>query len=238
MARNGWKYPATISVVFLSLIMTATVSATAASKITRPSAPRSVHATARSASALVRWVKPASNGGAVISNYVVTSHPGAKTCTTKTTQCTVSKLKNGTTYSFTVVARNRVGTSVRSASSNKVTPRAATPKRALVVTPSTNLTKGQKVSVSGSGFTPNDQVYLVECLLKATGQNGCDVATATPVTITAKGVLPPTAFSVVTGVVGSGTCGTNASNLKACALSAGNASGGDSAVAPIVFKAP
>jgi hypothetical protein len=58
------------------------------------------------------------------------------------------------------------------------------------------------------------------------------------VTITASGTLPSTNFNVVTGTIGSGTCGTSSSNLKSCALSAGNAVGGDSASAPISFRAP
>ncbi len=236
--RVHGRFVATVGA--LAVMLTGAVASIAyAGPLSRPSAPRAVHATARNAAALVRWVRPASLGGAPILRYVVTSHPGGRTCVTKATHCVVPRLTNGTTYSFSVVARNRVGVSPRSALSNRVTPKGATPSaRRLVITPSTNLVKGQQVTVTGSGFTPHDQVYLVECQVKATGQNGCDVATATPVTISAKGVLPATKFSVVTGTVGSGTCGTKTTNLKACAISAGNATGGDSAVAPITFKAP
>ncbi len=237
--RIHGRVAATVGTLALALTLTSAATAVAGS-ITHPSAPRAVHASARNAAAVVQWARPASLGGAPILRYVVTSHPGGRTCVTRATKCVVARLVNGTTYSFSVVARNRAGASPRSALSNRVTPRAATPAspRKLIVTPSTNLVKGQQVTVTGSGFTPHDQVYLVECQVKATGQNGCDVATATPVTISAKGVLPATKFSVVTGTVGSGTCGTKATNLKACAISAGNATGGDSAVAPITFKAP
>ncbi|MDE3065260.1 MAG: hypothetical protein KGJ36_06290, partial [Acidobacteriota bacterium] len=101
----------------------------------------------------------------------------------------------------------------------------------LVVTPVSGLKNGSKVRVSGTGFTPKDTVYVVECLANATGSTGCNIAGAVPVTISAKGVLPVTKFTVTTGTVGNGTCGTKASNLKSCAISAGNATGGDSAVA-------
>jgi hypothetical protein len=61
-------------------------------------------------------------------------------------------------------------------------------------------------------------------------------------TITAKGLLPRTSFKVVTGKVGTGkgagTCGTAKTNLKNCAVSVGNASGSDSGVGLITFKAP
>lgn len=237
MNMNHRYYSTAIGSMIAVLTLVAAMPASATGQITRPTAPRSVHATAGNASATVRWLKPSSNGGAAISRYVVTSHPTGRSCVTRATKCTVVGLKNGTGYTFTVVARNRVGTGPRSKASNKVTPKAP-PSPKLVVNPSVNLTKGQTVVVSGTGFTPNDAVYLVECLANASGQSGCDIATATPVTISAAGVLPLTNFIIVTGTIGNGTCGTTTSNLHACAISAGNASGGDSAVAPITFKAP
>ncbi len=113
---------------------------------------------------------------------------------------------------------------------------AATPK--VVATPSTNLHNKEIVHVTGSGFKPGDTVYVVECLVKAKGENGCDIANLKQATITSTGKLPRTSFKVTTGKVGSGKCGTTKANLKACAVSVGNASGGDSGVAPIVFKSP
>jgi Neocarzinostatin family len=112
---------------------------------------------------------------------------------------------------------------------------AATPK--LNVAPATNLKKGEAVTVTGSGFTPGDTVYVVECLKNAKGEAGCDISIAVPATITAGGALPKTKIKVTTGKIGSGKCGTTAGNLKNCAISAGNASGGDSAVKDITFKA-
>lgn len=108
----------------------------------------------------------------------------------------------------------------------------------VVIKPSGGLKNGQTVRVTGTGFTPKDQVFVVECLAKASGQADCDTATATPATITAKGVLPPTKFKVVTGAIGTGTCGTKAADLKNCAISVGNASGGDSTAARITFLPP
>ena len=113
---------------------------------------------------------------------------------------------------------------------------AATPK--LVVTPSTGLTNHKTVTVSGTGFKAKDQVYITECQATAKGEAGCDIFLAVPVKITAAGVLPKTKFKVATGTIGNGKCGTVAANLKKCAVSVGNASGGDSAVFKIVFAAP
>lgn len=211
----------------------------AAGSSNKPSTPRAVHASAVSTRARVTWTRPASTGGSVITNYVVTSTPAGRTCATRTLVCTVTGLKNGTSYSFSVVAFNKNGAGVRSAMSNKVTPRASTANsRVLVVRPATGLKNGEKVTVSGSGFTPKDSIYLVECLANASGQNGCRLPTSipTPITITSKGILPTTTFTVSTGTIGSGKCGTTKANAAACAISAGNATGGDTAQAIITFK--
>jgi hypothetical protein len=57
-----------------------------------------------------------------------------------------------------------------------------------------------------------------------------------PVKITARGVLPAFNFKVLTGKIGTGTCGTKPSNLKSCSISVGNAAKGDSARTRITFK--
>lgn len=109
-----------------------------------------------------------------------------------------------------------------------------TPK--LVVTPSTGLTNHKTVTVSGTGFKPHDNVYITECQANAKAAPGCDIFTALPAKISATGVLAKTKFKVLTGTIGNGKCGTNATNLRKCAVDVGNASGKDSAVFKIVFK--
>jgi hypothetical protein len=113
---------------------------------------------------------------------------------------------------------------------------AAVPK--LVVTPSTGITNGKSVFVSGTGFKPKDTVYITECQATAKGEAQCDIDTATPVKISATGVLKKTKFKIVTGTIGSGKCGTKASNLRSCAVSAGNIAGKDTATKDIVFALP
>jgi hypothetical protein len=88
------------------------------------------------------------------------------------------------------------------------------------------LKNGEVVKVTGSGFKAKDVVFLVERLVKAKGQSQCNSAGATPVAISAKGVLPATKFKVASS---NGKYGTTRSNLKSCDISAGNTSGGDSA---------
>lgn len=115
---------------------------------------------------------------------------------------------------------------------------AATARAHLVVSPSGSVKNHEVVKVRGQGFKPHDTVYLTECLVKATGAAGCDIATATPVTVSAKGTFGWTKFKILSGKIGTGICGTKKTNLKSCAISAGNASGGDSAVYRITFVMP
>lgn len=130
------------------------------------------------------------------------------------------------------LATGLVGTMSASASSGPT----------VIVTPSTNLHNGETVTVKGDHFKAGDYVYIVECLRTATGQSGCKLPAGIPnaIKITATGLLPATKFTVSTGKIGSGktarTCGTTKANLAKCAVSVGNATGGDSAVADITFK--
>jgi hypothetical protein len=94
---------------------------------------------------------------------------------------------------------------------------------------------GTTLTITGSQFTPGDSVYAVECLASATGETGCDTATATPITVGSDGTLPSTSFKAVTGKIGTGTCGTTASNLSACVIEVANPSGADAGAAPITF---
>lgn len=238
----GWSIVAGVAIVgaVVGVVVAYTRGPSYTHRTTVPPPPQAVQATAGDKAATVSWSAPSYSSGALMAvEYVVVASPGGASCSSVARSCTVTGLRNGRSYTFTVVAHDSAGASAP-ATSNAVTPSASAhgggsgPR--LAVSPASGLANGQTVSVSGSGFTPGDQVFLVECLVGATGQGGCDVSTATPVTVSASGQLPATSFSVVTGAVGTGACGTTPSNRAACAISAGNAQGGDSAVAPISFQ--
>lgn len=91
-----------------------------------PGAPGGTTATAGSAQVAVLWSEPASDGGAAISAYTVTSTPDGRTCAGAATDttCVVTGLTNGTAYTFTVAATNAAGTSPASVPSSPVTPSA------------------------------------------------------------------------------------------------------------------
>lgn len=70
----------------------------------------------RSGQATVQWKAPTRDGGSPITEYVVTSTPGGRSCTaTASTRCTISGLTGGRSYTFSVRARNQLGLSPASA---------------------------------------------------------------------------------------------------------------------------
>ena len=103
------------------------------------------------------------------------------------------------------------------------------------VSPSTGLKNGTTVTITGSGFAAGDSLFAVECLATATSATGCNAAGATPITANADGTLPSTTFTVSTGTIGSGACGTTAANAKSCVITVATISGTDAGAAPISF---
>jgi len=87
-----------------------------------PGVPTNVIATAGNAFASIGFTAPVDNGGSAILDYTVTSSPGGLTATGTSSPLVVTGLTNGTTYTFTVKARNTLGSSSSSSASNSVTP--------------------------------------------------------------------------------------------------------------------
>lgn len=91
--------------------------------LSKPTAPRGVQAVAdrdKGGQALVSWGHPADDGGSSITSYLVSWSGGTLSC--NATPCTVGGLSNGKGYRFRVQARNGVGLSPYSGTSNVATP--------------------------------------------------------------------------------------------------------------------
>lgn len=90
-----------------------------------PGAPLSIHATAGTASATIRWATPRASGVSHVTSYMATAQPGGFSCSTTGTSpartCIISGLTTGTKYAVTVTATNAYGTGSPSKSAT-VTP--------------------------------------------------------------------------------------------------------------------
>ncbi len=77
-----------------------------------PSPVQSVVVSAAAGKATVSWI-PGFNGGTPIQQYKVISTPGGTICTANapSTQCVIENLRNGSNYTFNVIAVNEAGSS-------------------------------------------------------------------------------------------------------------------------------
>jgi hypothetical protein len=105
------------------------------------------------------------------------------------------------------------------------------------VVPNMHLGNGQTVKVSGAGFSPNETIFIVECnkTVRKAGESACNLGNVGIANSNAKGRVPATKFTVQTGVIGNGKCGTSKANEK-CFIAIVNASQSEIALAGILFK--
>ena len=102
-----------------------------------PGSPTQVHAIAGDSEATVTWTPPIQDPRAPITDYMVSASPDGASATvdTKVPAATVTGLSNGTAYSFTVTAVNRIGAGAASAASNPVDPAAVPAGSPIAVLP-------------------------------------------------------------------------------------------------------
>ena len=187
---NGTAY--TFEVAAINSVGTGAESAASNSvtPATTPGTPTIGTATSGNASAGVSWTAPASNGGSVITGYVVTPYitgtaQTAQTFNSTATTETVTGLTNGTAYTFKVAAINAIGTGSQSAASNSVTP-ATTPGAptigtATAGTASASVTWTAPASNGGAAITG----YVVTPYIGGTAQTAQTFnSTATTETVT------------------------------------------------------
>ncbi len=107
---NGTAYTFTVKATNAVGTGPASSPSKAVTPATFPGAPKDVTARAGNASATVSFTAPASDGGSPITSYIVTSSPGGITASGTRSPITIKGLTNGTSYTFTVQAINKIGT--------------------------------------------------------------------------------------------------------------------------------
>jgi outer membrane protein OmpA-like peptidoglycan-associated protein len=160
-----------------------------------PLAPTGVAATAADEAATVTWTASAN-----AASYVVTSNPGGFTCTTSGTSCSVSGLANGTSYTFTVIARNVTADSAPSSASTSITPTAAAPSVSTISPTSGSTVGGTVVTITGLKFTGATGVTF-----GGTAGTSLTVVSDTSITVTTPAGSAGSAIVVVTTTGGSDT---------------------------------
>jgi uncharacterized protein YhjY with autotransporter beta-barrel domain len=148
-----------------------------------PAAPTIGTATASDAQATITFTPPTVTGGDAITGYTATSSPGGLTGTCANSPCTVTGLTDGTAYTFTVTATNAAGTSVASAASNSVTPKATGTITNFVANPAAPVFKPSgtfTVSATGTGSS-SPLVFAIS----ASSGSVCSIQGSTVTTLSA-----------------------------------------------------
>ena len=158
-----------------------------ATPATVPNAPTNAGGLRGDSSIAISWTAPTDNGGDAITGYVVTTS-GGQTCTTTTTQCTVTGLTNGTAYTYTVHALNAVGSSVES-NQGTATP-ATVPDTPTAVTSTFG---NGSATVSFTAPTGDGGLAVTAYLVTAGPGGATQACTSSPCTVT--GLTNGTAYT-------------------------------------------
>jgi hypothetical protein len=158
--------------------------------------------------ATVTFTAPTFNGGLPILDYTVTSSPGGFTATGASSPLTVAGLASSTSYTFTVRARNAVGTGAASAASNSIT--------------ATTVPQAPTIGTAADGGTGT--TATVTYTAGATGGAAVSAYTATysPGSLTGTGASPITVSGLTTGTAYTFTVRATNANGQSLASAASN----------------
>ncbi|OXM85771.1 S-layer homology domain-containing protein [Paenibacillus rigui] len=186
--------------------------------ITPPGTPTAVKAEVRKgeSQATISFTLPDNDGGSDITGYTVTSSPEGLTASGTGSPITVTGLTYGTAYTFTVVATNRAGNSVASASSNSVTPTQLNDPVTVPGTPTAVMAEVRKgESQATIRFTPpdNDGGSAITGYTVTSSPEGLTASgTGSPITVTGLTYGTAYTFTVVATNRAGSSMASNASN--------------------------
>jgi len=186
---------------------------------TPPSAPTGVTATGYDSSVALSW-----NAASTASGYSVydatasgaENTSGTPACTTSGTTCTVSGLKNNTTYYFVVVAANPIGSSPASSEASATPTPATIPPAAPAGLTAAPTGSAGVVNVSWKAVTDTSG-YSVYDATSAGGEDtsGSPACTTTATTCTVTGLTDGTEYYFV--VVATNSAGASGASAEASA---------------------
>jgi uncharacterized repeat protein (TIGR02543 family) len=197
-----------------------------------PSAPGDVVAVSSGSAMTITFTAPTSNGGSAITSYTVASNPAGATCTlgASATTYTCSGLTAGTTYTYTVVAVNAVGSSSASPASEGLVA-VAVPSAPLNV--EAVITAGSTTLSATVSFTKpaneNGSEILSYTVTASPGGATCTVSA--PTTYCDIPVLPDNKYTFT--VTARNAVGTSASSTASLTTSASNGAAPTLKVDPI-----
>ena len=209
---NGTTYTFTIAVTTTVGTTVSPTGSNAVTPATVPNAPTIGTATSGNGQASVAFTfsdAVPTNGGATVTSYTVTPYIGAAAQATTlgaATPITVTGLTNGTTYTFTVAATNRVGTGAVSAASNSVTP--ATIPDAPAITGITSGNAQATIAFTAPAFNGG------AAITSYTGNCGGITATSATSPLTVTGLANGTTYNctvAATNIVGPSLASTSSS---------------------------
>ena len=153
---NGTSYTFTVAATNAMGTGPASLASAPVTPATAPGQVPGAMAVAGDQDAVVSWSAAPGNGYPVTS-YTVVASPGGQSCTWTSgpLECTVTRLSNGTSYTFTVAATNAMGAGPAYLPTTPVTPN----RPALVLTASSGAA-GQ-LRIAGAGLLPGSTVTVV-----------------------------------------------------------------------------
>ncbi|MBF0459632.1 MAG: fibronectin type III domain-containing protein [Nitrospirae bacterium] len=206
---------------------------------TVPGAPTITAVSAGNGQVTVSFSAPSSNGGSSITKYTVTSSPDNVTATGTASPITVTGLKNGTAYTFTVKATNAIGTGAASAPSNSITP-GTVPGAPTGVTATAG---NAQATVSFTAPSSNGGSSITGYTVISSRDNLTASGTASPITIS--GLTNGTSYTFTvkaTNSIGTGAASSASNSITPAASVPGAPTGvtatAGNARATIFFTAP
>jgi plastocyanin len=154
---------------------------------TAPEAPTGVIAAAGSSIATVTWRAPSWDGGTAVLDYTIFGNGTAIASAPASATTANVAVTNGTTYTFTVAARNAIGIGAASIPSGPVTPQAGAPPPAVV---SSDVPPGSSATVATGPGAPTPQDPLITTVVVPSTAAGGSIS----VVETAPSGSPPSGY--------------------------------------------